>query len=353
MGEISVDQVREIPQYRDPIIDAAKGFGILFVILGHLVYYDSPLFRIIFNFHMPLFFALSGMTFSPDKYADGKAILKRLWTNLGVPFVFFTLLGTVICILTGRFVQHSLMDWLRVGSSFVRGDPYVAGSLWFLTCLAVVKFLFWAWHRRRNSIRKTISLLIMAYVCGVLFADFIHPKVLLGGPLMCFSVPMAFFFFTIGYYSRGLLEKIRMTYFPIAVVLSLIFFSLEILLALSRPTPNLAIPSFPSPLVFLPASLCGICAVLLLSGKSLFPIRFIGRYSLYYFLMERWVREAWFAISARLMPDFISHFNEDNSNLIQLTGLQTVVTLAAVIMMTTVILPILRTALESLRHYRH
>ena len=70
---------------RDPIIDAAKGYGILLVFIGHLVYYDSPLFRIIFNFHMPLFFALSGMTFSPEKYSDCRAILRKLWTTIGVP----------------------------------------------------------------------------------------------------------------------------------------------------------------------------------------------------------------------------------------------------------------------------
>ena len=44
---------------RMPVIDAAKGYGILLVFLGHLVYYDSTLFRVIFNFHMPLFFAAS------------------------------------------------------------------------------------------------------------------------------------------------------------------------------------------------------------------------------------------------------------------------------------------------------
>lgn len=127
---------------RIPIIDAAKGYGILLVFLGHLVYYDSPMFRVIFNFHMPLFFLLSGMTFSPEKDANCKAILKRLWNTIGIPFVFFTLLGTLVCAFTGRLMQHSPMDWLRAGASFFHGDPYVGGSLWFLTCLAVVKFFF-------------------------------------------------------------------------------------------------------------------------------------------------------------------------------------------------------------------
>ena len=303
---------------RDSIIDAAKGYGILLVFLGHLVYYDSPLFRVIFNFHMPLFFALSGMTFSPEKDADIKAIFKRLWNTIGIPFVFFTFLGTLICAITGRLMQHSLMDWLRAGASFFHGDPYVGGSLWFLTCLAMVKLLFWIWIGKRRSIVQTIVVLMLAYVCGVLSGRYVHPKVLLGGPLMCFSVPMAFFFFAVGYHCRCLLAKIRERAYPLVVMLSLLSFTVTVVLSLPFGTPNLAIPSFPSPCTFLPAALCGICAVLCLSVKSFPAVRFIGRYSLYYFLMERWVHEAWFAVSDWVMPGFA--VNSDNPNLLNLTG---------------------------------
>ena len=57
----------------------------------------------------------------------------------------------------------------------------------------MVKFLFWIWIGKSRSIVQTIVLLIFAYACGVLFGRYVHPKVSLGGPLMCFSVPMAFF----------------------------------------------------------------------------------------------------------------------------------------------------------------
>ena len=46
-------------------IDAAKGIGLLCVILGHLgVPYLSTL---VYTFHMPLFFFLSGIVFSGSK----------------------------------------------------------------------------------------------------------------------------------------------------------------------------------------------------------------------------------------------------------------------------------------------
>jgi len=334
---------------RIPIVDAAKGYGILLVFLGHLVYYDSPLFRIIFNFHMPLFFVLSGMTFSPEKSADCKSILKRIWGTIGVPFLFFAAIGAVICAFTGRLVQHSQMDWLRAGASFFHGDPYVGGSLWFLTCLAVVKFLFWIWHGEGASVRWNIGLLLIAYVLGSVFGNYIYPKVLLGGPLMFFSVPMAFFFFAVGYYCRGVLAKIKEISFPYLALLSVLFAAIEVSFALLRPAPNLAIPAFPSPLTFPIAAFCGVGAVLCVSVRSFAAIRFIGKHSLYYFLMERWIREAWFALSARLMPSLFARPETDNSNLMALSVPQVMVTIVALILLGTAATPLLRRIVSWMR----
>lgn len=334
---------------RIPIVDAAKGYGILLVFLGHLVYYDSPLFRIIFNFHMPLFFVLSGMTFSPEKDADCKSILKRIWGTIGVPFLFFTTLGVVICACTGRLIQHSLMDWLRAGASFFHGDPYVGGSLWFLTCIAVVKLLFWTWHRKGASVRWNIGLLISAYVVGCVFGNYVHPKILLGGPLMFFSIPMAFFFFAIGYYCRNVLEKINEKPFPYLVLFALLLAAIEIPLALLRSTPNLAIPAFPSPLTFPIAAFCGVGAVLCVSARSFAAIRFIGKYSLYYFLMERWIREAWFALSVRLMPNMFDCPQSDNPNLMVLQVPQVIVMMVVLVLLCTAAAPLLSRIISWMR----
>ena len=343
-GKIAVAMRNET--FRIPVVDAAKGYGILLVFLGHLVYYDSPLFRVIFNFHMPLFFLLSGMTFSPEKDADGKAILKRLRNTIGIPFVFFTLLGTLVCAFTGRLMKDSLMDWLRAGASFFHGDPYVGGSLWFLTCLAVVKFLFWAWSKKSFGVRWNVGVLVAAYIVGCVFGNFVNPKILLGGPLMFFSVPMAFFFFAIGYYCRGVLHRIQETRYVVLLALSVLCLVVEIVLALLYPTPNMAIPS---PHTFLPASLCGIGAIICLSGKLFAAIRFIGRYSLYYFMMERWIRELWFGLSARLMPSLFARPDTDNPNLMSLSATQVTITMVVLILSGTALTPLLRSVISWMR----
>jgi fucose 4-O-acetylase-like acetyltransferase len=51
---------------RNNTIDIARGAGIILVVLGHnwiITHNHGELYRIIFSFHMPLFFFLSGVVF--------------------------------------------------------------------------------------------------------------------------------------------------------------------------------------------------------------------------------------------------------------------------------------------------
>ena len=50
-------------------LDLAKGLGILLVILGHGMF---PNHFLIDSFHMPLFFILAGITFTPPQQAKCK-----------------------------------------------------------------------------------------------------------------------------------------------------------------------------------------------------------------------------------------------------------------------------------------
>jgi polysaccharide biosynthesis protein PslL len=55
---------------RDKAIDIAKGLGIILVVFGHnwiVLYHRGNLFNVIFSFHVPLFFVLSGMFFKANE----------------------------------------------------------------------------------------------------------------------------------------------------------------------------------------------------------------------------------------------------------------------------------------------
>ena len=130
---------------RDNLLDITKGLGIMLVVLGHTLqgYYNdfdhNIIFRVIYSFHMPLFFFTSGailclktnstqrpiQTESP-KVTPLKQLIdqcKKSFLHLVIPFSIWT----IILFFTGRrYDEMHFTEWLlMVGKS-------VDYSLWFL-----------------------------------------------------------------------------------------------------------------------------------------------------------------------------------------------------------------------------
>ena len=75
-------------------IDIAKGICILFVIFAH-VNYTTEVLVLIYSFHMPLFFILSGVLFKREKYESFRTFIKRRLNTLILPYIFFYMAGLV------------------------------------------------------------------------------------------------------------------------------------------------------------------------------------------------------------------------------------------------------------------
>ena len=81
--------------------DVAKGIGIILVIAGHSIRDGGALFEIIFKliyaFHMPLFFSISGFFFSRLNFekAIGKFVKKNHNAVKAFPYVLITKDGQI------------------------------------------------------------------------------------------------------------------------------------------------------------------------------------------------------------------------------------------------------------------
>lgn len=88
-------------------LDLAKGIGILTVVLGHGMF---PNHFLIDSFHMPLFFILSGITFThPNKLnttSTKEWLLKKI-ERIFVPYLFFAIISSVIELVVGRINPSS------------------------------------------------------------------------------------------------------------------------------------------------------------------------------------------------------------------------------------------------------
>lgn len=123
---------------RIEIIDIAKAITIFCVILGHTTgNLDTPLFRrVLYSFHMPLFFALAGLSMKPKGlhgWNAWKGFLKKNILALIAPYLIWGLVyapfsyQSVPLLFYGSWEALTTMDTLT--------------SLWYLPCFFVSKII--------------------------------------------------------------------------------------------------------------------------------------------------------------------------------------------------------------------
>ena len=118
---------------RDPVVDAIRGAAILLVVLGHGLQYSlgdgfqhNIVFRAIYSFHMPLFFAISGYLFKEsDSLRDGLVRMRDRTFCLLVPYFLWTLIWHIF-----YMVSHAYFGTAAKGP-----------SLWFLPVLLTCSWI--------------------------------------------------------------------------------------------------------------------------------------------------------------------------------------------------------------------
>lgn len=115
--------------------------------------------RLIYSFHMPLFFALSGALFyrsvSRRTVLSFRMLLKNKGRRLFIPFVVCSIFWNIpIKYLSGYWNESSsLVDDIVVGQLFLAGNTH----LWFLWCLFVLTMLAYL-LRNHNQIRILVAI---------------------------------------------------------------------------------------------------------------------------------------------------------------------------------------------------
>jgi len=99
------------------------------MVVGHTC--GQPLYNWIYSFHMPLFFIVSGLFFSPNKYTP-VIFLKRRFKQLVVPLLIFTTF--VICIYSVFIPERNVLSNLELG--------VLPGALWFLYVMFLLQTLY-------------------------------------------------------------------------------------------------------------------------------------------------------------------------------------------------------------------
>jgi polysaccharide biosynthesis protein PslL len=152
---------------RNSTIDIARGIGILTVVLCHnwILYADEgELSNIVFSFHMPLFFFISGLFFKPNQAFE--QLLTSKADSLLKPY-FVVSIGIILVNFIFQLVKHQSYDMTKeLAKTFYSSTMTLAWvQLWFLTHLFVIFIAAWVLYQ---AIFKFIKQPIMQYL--VLFA---------------------------------------------------------------------------------------------------------------------------------------------------------------------------------------
>lgn len=117
-------------------IDILKGIGIISVVLGHI--YGTYLSKLIFVYHMPLFFFISGRLATPTR--DYRTFYIKKLRSLLLPYlVYFLILSLLFYEFPG-----SIKEWaIFLGKGIIGGRLLVRelGVFWFITCLFLTQQL--------------------------------------------------------------------------------------------------------------------------------------------------------------------------------------------------------------------
>ncbi len=312
-----MDALRQHPREsqtrpRLEFIDVARGIGIFFVLLGHNLWARSRGSAVIFNFHMPLFFFLSGLFFSPEKARTWTGIREKVVSILA-PVPFFALLGCMVFLarpeLAGECSKKTLYGL------FVHGEPWYDKPLWFFTSLAGIVLAFSFASRLLSGTRRTFRISLFFATCLALsFASAATPLAFrkLWSPAMLSTIPLGLFWYGLGHFSRPTVDRLERrrpnapALLTVAAVLGLVLLSLSDV----ATKPDLRTARIGSWLLF-PRSILGISAVLLAAravpkriGR---PVAFVGRNSAVFFALE-FITFPFVAEALRVLVPGYDHF---------------------------------------------
>lgn len=128
-------------------IDITKGIGILLVVWAHILITGWS-HELIYAFHMPLFFFVSGMLFRPLRYDSFKQFMVVRAKRLLVPYAIYSV--ATWCVWAGfRYIRGDSVDsyFMPLLQTFIAqgsGEFMVHNSaLWFIPCLFAVEIIYY------------------------------------------------------------------------------------------------------------------------------------------------------------------------------------------------------------------
>jgi len=246
-------------------MNVAKALAIIAVVVGHT---DPPIFSIIYNYHMALFFFIMGYLYKDNDSREPWMLVKKRLRSLYLPFVRFNLLfllfhnlfffiflysdqvnfnGTVVREYTSADLMENAVKIL-----FFKNTEQLVGVLWFLRTLFLVNVVFCLIRFAGLMLLKryeqfTAIAVLVLFAIGVLMS--LRKDIV--------SAEMARAFVSLFIFYLGFLYRRSESVVPMKAVFAIGFGALFVLLS-SYGTVMLVYVGLVNPAFFVAASILGI-----------------------------------------------------------------------------------------------
>ena len=178
-----------VSKKRIPWLDQVKAISMYLVVLGHAVLpvNKKGLFKIIYSFHMPLFFMLSGFVFNPDKYERIFDCVKDKLIKIAYPYVMLNLLCIPLWMMnvdSGMVAKDSLLKVI-IGIFYSNAKVVRAPSnaTWFLMTLLlseVIYYVIWKFFKEDRQVFIMSSILLVLGVISPMGQEVLNAPFHLG-----------------------------------------------------------------------------------------------------------------------------------------------------------------------------
>lgn len=291
-------------------IDMAKGYGMLAVLIGHLVQ-GGLLGNFVYSFHLPLFFFLSGYLFN-GSVGFGTFLKKKAksillpYFSLGIFIVFFSVYYPYL--FEHKYHTPEMFRYM-LGQHFLAFlFQYRYGTVWYLAVLLCINLMMY-------FIVKIPKKWIQAIVVVALMIFGLYRYLVLHGREMFWNFDAALttsIFFWVGYVLKKNEEKLRKVLeWKYRAILVPAFLAANIcfnLISFETTGKGLELwgMSYGMPVCTYLSAFFGIAMVVVLSSLFVLkPIRYIGEYSLIYFAWHQ-------AVIYPLLDEIYKHFGHNN-----------------------------------------
>lgn len=153
-------------------VDTLKFLGILFIYVGHYADAAGLFYKYVFQFHVPMFFFISGFFFKNNTSENIINFAIKKFLKYMLPYFILNILYIVVCCLLNNYgIAFILKNMIKMILG-IRND-LISNSTWFIPCLFSIEMIYFVLNKIFKGNKYILCILsLILYVIFIYLMPF-------------------------------------------------------------------------------------------------------------------------------------------------------------------------------------